>query len=147
MIILTDIQTTGASSFKFSANGRAIFINQAAMGRRIKSGASFKDFYPLSCAGYAIAYENQHGCGNDMNFGIIYFLLWAVPSGMSQMSLFIYFLVFICLFDGLYSIVVLNWASLFPHCRLGGDVAEASAPLTATVDKAESPWGRERGSV
>jgi len=48
-------------------------------------------------------------------FGIIYFLLWAVPSGMSQMSLFIYFLVFICLFDGLYSIVVLNWASLFPE--------------------------------
>ena len=40
----------------------------------IKSGAAFKDFYPLTCAGYAIAYENQYGHGNDMNFGIIYFL-------------------------------------------------------------------------
>lgn len=40
----------------------------------IKSGAAFKDFYPLSCAGYAIAYENQYGRGNEMNFGIIYFL-------------------------------------------------------------------------
>ena len=40
----------------------------------IKSGAAFKDFYPLTCAGYAIAYENQYGSGNDMNFGIIYFL-------------------------------------------------------------------------
>ncbi|MFC1559635.1 MFS transporter [Candidatus Margulisiibacteriota bacterium] len=48
-------------------------------------------------------------------FGIIYFFLWATPSGMQQISLFIYFLVFICLFDGLYSIVVLNWAALYPE--------------------------------
>lgn len=39
----------------------------------IKSGGVFKDFYRLSCAGYAIAYENQHGAGNEINFGIIYF--------------------------------------------------------------------------
>ena len=48
-------------------------------------------------------------------FGIVYFLLWATPSGMSQLLLFFYFLIFICLFDGFYSIVVLNWASLFPE--------------------------------
>jgi len=40
----------------------------------IKSGASFRDFYPLTCAGYAIAYENQQGPSNDINFGVVYFL-------------------------------------------------------------------------
>lgn len=48
-------------------------------------------------------------------FGLVYYFIWAVPSGLTQSALFTYFLVFICLFDMLYSIVVLNWASLFPE--------------------------------
>ncbi|MFP3898016.1 MAG: CRISPR-associated protein Cas4 [Dehalococcoidia bacterium] len=40
----------------------------------IKSGGAFKEFYPLTCAGYAMAYENHHGSGNDINFGLIYFV-------------------------------------------------------------------------
>lgn len=48
-------------------------------------------------------------------FGLAYFLLWAAPAGMSQASLFLYFLFFICLFDGLYTLVVLNWATLYPE--------------------------------
>ena len=49
-------------------------------------------------------------------FGIIYFLLWIPPFTSTQMiPLFLYFLLFICLFDGFYSMVVLNWASLYPE--------------------------------
>jgi GPH family glycoside/pentoside/hexuronide:cation symporter len=49
-------------------------------------------------------------------FGIVYFFLWSPPFDSSQMiPLFLYFLLFICLFDGFYSFVVLNWASLFPE--------------------------------
>ena len=49
-------------------------------------------------------------------FGIVYFLLWSPPFAADQMlMLFFYFLVLICLFDGFYSFVVLNWASLYPE--------------------------------
>jgi len=39
----------------------------------IKTGTEFKDHFLLTCAGYALAYENQHGKGNNINWGIIYF--------------------------------------------------------------------------
>lgn len=49
-------------------------------------------------------------------FGLIYFLLWSPPFDSSNtIGLFFYFLLFICLFDGLYSLVVLNWAALYPE--------------------------------
>lgn len=49
-------------------------------------------------------------------FGIVYFFLWASPfNSTNMMALFFYFLFMICLFDGLYTVVVLNWASLFPE--------------------------------
>jgi len=49
-------------------------------------------------------------------FGLVYFLLWVPPFTSSNMAaLFWYFLVMICLFDTLYTIVVLNWASLYPE--------------------------------
>ncbi len=49
-------------------------------------------------------------------FGIVYFLLWSPPFTADNMTaLFWYFLVLICLFDGFYTVVVLNWASLFPE--------------------------------
>ncbi len=37
----------------------------------IKSGIEFKPFYQLTCAGYALAYENEKN--KDINWGIIYF--------------------------------------------------------------------------
>jgi CRISPR/Cas system-associated exonuclease Cas4 (RecB family) len=40
----------------------------------VKSGiGGFKDYYLLTCTGYALAFENAKGDGNDINFGIIYF--------------------------------------------------------------------------
>lgn len=50
-------------------------------------------------------------------FGIVYFLLWTPPfEGLYQsFSLFLYFTFFICLFDGFYTVTVLNWASLYPE--------------------------------
>jgi CRISPR/Cas system-associated exonuclease Cas4 (RecB family) len=39
----------------------------------IKTGTEFRDHFQLTCAGYALAYENQYGKGNNINWGIIYF--------------------------------------------------------------------------
>jgi CRISPR/Cas system-associated exonuclease Cas4 (RecB family) len=39
----------------------------------IKTGFEFKDYYRLTAAGYALAYENQEGKGNDINLGLIYY--------------------------------------------------------------------------
>ncbi len=53
-------------------------------------------------------------------FGLVYFLLWAPPfTSMNMTALFLYFLAFICVFDTLYTVVVLNWASLFPEMYPG----------------------------
>lgn len=38
----------------------------------IKTGDRFKDMYQLTCAGYALAYENE--TGKDINWGSIYFI-------------------------------------------------------------------------
>lgn len=49
-------------------------------------------------------------------FGFIYFLMWSpIFSAKDMVFLFIYFLLFICLFDGFYSFVILNWITLFPE--------------------------------
>jgi GPH family glycoside/pentoside/hexuronide:cation symporter len=50
-------------------------------------------------------------------FGIIYFLLWIPPfTDFGQViSLFLYFVFFICLFDGFYTVTILNWSSLYPE--------------------------------
>jgi GPH family glycoside/pentoside/hexuronide:cation symporter len=50
-------------------------------------------------------------------FGIIYFLLWVPPfSDVGQVYfLFAYFVFFICLFDGFYTVTSLNWLALFPE--------------------------------
>jgi len=50
-------------------------------------------------------------------FGLIYWLIWNPPfTGLGQfMALFFYFLIFICLFDGFYTVTILNWAALYPE--------------------------------
>jgi GPH family glycoside/pentoside/hexuronide:cation symporter len=49
-------------------------------------------------------------------FGLVYFFVWAPPFTSTNMTaLFLYFLFLICLLDGFYTVVVLNWASLFPE--------------------------------
>jgi GPH family glycoside/pentoside/hexuronide:cation symporter len=53
-------------------------------------------------------------------FGLVYFLLWSPPfNSNNTIGLFAYFLLIICLFDGLYSLVVLNWAALYPEMYSG----------------------------
>ena len=48
--------------------------------------------------------------------GLVYYFLWTPPYDASHMGLlFAYFLLLICLFDGVYTVVILNWASLFPE--------------------------------
>jgi GPH family glycoside/pentoside/hexuronide:cation symporter len=50
-------------------------------------------------------------------FALVFFLLW-VPlfRGIEQYQLlFFYFLFMICLFDGLYVVIGINWSSLFPE--------------------------------
>ena len=50
-------------------------------------------------------------------FGLVYFLLWIPPfTDFNQViQLFLYFVFFICLFDTLYTVTILNWASLYPE--------------------------------
>jgi len=50
-------------------------------------------------------------------FGLVYFLLWTPPfKGIDQVFLlFLYFVMVICLFDGLYTLCILNWAALYPE--------------------------------
>jgi len=46
----------------------------------IKTGIEFKPHFQLTCAGYALAYENVKGEGNHINWGIIYFFPTRNPS-------------------------------------------------------------------
>jgi CRISPR/Cas system-associated exonuclease Cas4 (RecB family) len=39
----------------------------------IKTGTEFKAHFQVTCAGYALAYENQHRGEKNINWGIIYF--------------------------------------------------------------------------
>jgi len=50
-------------------------------------------------------------------FALVYFFLWTPPfTEYSQVLwLFLYFVGFICLFDGFYTVTILNWASLYPE--------------------------------
>ena len=50
-------------------------------------------------------------------FGLVFYLLWVPPFlGLEQYKfLFAYFLLMICLFDGLYAVIGINWSSLFPE--------------------------------
>lgn len=46
----------------------------------IKTGVEFKPHFQLTCAGYALAYENEKGKNSDINWGIIYFFPTRNPS-------------------------------------------------------------------
>ncbi|OYD15602.1 hypothetical protein CH333_05355 [candidate division WOR-3 bacterium JGI_Cruoil_03_44_89] len=48
----------------------------------VKTGVEFKDHFLLTCAGYALAYENENGKDKDINWGIIYFFPTRNPSWM-----------------------------------------------------------------
>ncbi len=53
-------------------------------------------------------------------FGLVFFLVWIPPFNAEHMfRLFAYFLFIICLFDLFYTVVILNWASLFPEMYPG----------------------------
>lgn len=40
----------------------------------VKTSIRFEAHFQLTCAGYALAYENEYGDGNNINWGIIYLL-------------------------------------------------------------------------
>lgn len=46
----------------------------------IKTGTEFKDHFQLTCAGYALAYENVNGNDKNINWGVIYFFPTRNPS-------------------------------------------------------------------
>ncbi len=46
----------------------------------IKTGFGFRGSHQLTCAGYALAYENQFGKGYDINWGVVYFFPTRNPS-------------------------------------------------------------------
>jgi len=60
----------------------------------IKTGiGGFKDHYLLTCAGYALAYENERGEDSNIDFGIIYFFptrysVHAKPISLGQVYIF-----------------------------------------------------------
>jgi CRISPR/Cas system-associated exonuclease Cas4 (RecB family) len=60
----------------------------------IKSGFGFKDHFLYTCTGYALAYENAMGEGNDINIGVIFFFPtrssdFAKPISFGQTYLFV----------------------------------------------------------
>ncbi len=46
--------------------------------------------------------------------GLVFFLVFAPPAGLSQAGLFFWFLITICIYDALYSTWELNYQSIFP---------------------------------
>ena len=47
--------------------------------------------------------------------GIFFALVWSPPTGSAQFYIFVYATTMMCLFDGLYTFVILAWTSLFPE--------------------------------
>lgn len=60
----------------------------------IKSGIGFKDYFLYTCTGYALAYENAMGKGNDIDIGVIFFFPtrcsdFAKPISFGQTYIFV----------------------------------------------------------
>ncbi len=51
----------------------------------------------------------------SLPLAIAFALLWMPPASAGSSALFCYYLLFIFLFDGLYTFVILNWTALFPE--------------------------------
>ena len=56
-----------------------IIPSQSIVGD-VKTSVAFEAHFQLTCAGYALAYESEHGAGNDMNWGFIYLITTRNPS-------------------------------------------------------------------
>lgn len=61
----------------------------------IKTSIGFEPHFQLTCAGYALAYENEHGKGHDMNWGIIYLLPTRNPTAMVRPLTFAQLFIFV----------------------------------------------------
>jgi glycoside/pentoside/hexuronide:cation symporter, GPH family len=64
--------------------------------------------------------------------GLVFFLVFAPPAGLSQLGLFFWFLVTICVYDALYSTWELNYQSVFPD-RFRGEAERAKAAGIGTL--------------
>jgi GPH family glycoside/pentoside/hexuronide:cation symporter len=63
--------------------------------------------------------------------GLVFFLVFAPPAGLSQLGLFFWFLATYCVYDALYSTWELNYQSVFPdRFRSGGERAKAAGIST-----------------
>lgn len=60
----------------------------------IKTGTEFRAHFQLTCAGYALAYENQLGENNDINWGIIYFFPTRNPAAYARPLTFVQIYIF-----------------------------------------------------
>lgn len=56
-----------------------IIPSQSIVGD-VKTSIAFEAHFQLTCAGYALAYESEHGEGYDMNWGFIYLITTRNPS-------------------------------------------------------------------
>lgn len=57
-------------------------IPKLGMVGDIKTGICFEPHFQLTCAGYAISYENEYGIGQNINWGVIYLLPTRNPSAL-----------------------------------------------------------------
>lgn len=57
-------------------------IPHLALVGDIKTSVRFEGHFQLTCAGYALAYENEHGEGQNINWGIIYLLPTRNPAAL-----------------------------------------------------------------
>ncbi len=62
-----------------SATPDFIIPSQSIVGD-VKTSIAFEPHFQLTCAGYALAYESEHGEGYDMNWGFIYLIITRNPS-------------------------------------------------------------------
>jgi GPH family glycoside/pentoside/hexuronide:cation symporter len=53
--------------------------------------------------------------GGLIPLSLVFIFLWTPPFGNGYLALLVYFLVMMFLFEGLYTLVVLNWTALFPE--------------------------------
>lgn len=60
----------------------------------LKTGTGFRADFQLTCAGYALAYENQYGEGSNINWGIVYFFPTRNPTAYVRPLTFAHIYIF-----------------------------------------------------
>ncbi|MDP3178984.1 MAG: MFS transporter [Spirochaetaceae bacterium] len=69
----------------------------------------------------------------SMTCGLLFFLVFSPPSGLSQVGLFIWFIVAICAYDALYSTWELNYQSVFPDMFRSEETRAKAAGISTAI--------------